>query len=97
MSEWKGKQEPLREQLAYLAHEQWSGWMRHLFSKCDINDKLDGSMVIPKWAVERWMRQATTPYPMLEPSEQESDRKEADSVLHVVREHQQIGQKEAGT
>jgi hypothetical protein len=53
----------LRERLATLCHEQWSGWMRYLFSKCVNPVEPDiGTIVIPKWAVYRWRRQMETPY-----------------------------------
>lgn len=82
----------LREQLAALAHEQWSGWMEYMFSKCHPGQaRLDdgtfvpnGTMVIPAWATERWMRQMSTPYAELPESEKESDRQEADRVLAIV-------------
>jgi hypothetical protein len=60
---------------ATIAHDQWSGWMKHLFSKCTLRD--DGTAVIPKWAVDRWTRQMNTPYDQLPEEEKESDRKEA--------------------
>ena len=69
----------LRERLAKLAHEQWSGWMYYLFSKSQAND--DGTVTIPKWAVERWKRQVETPYDSLPEDEKESDRKEADKFI----------------
>lgn len=72
----------VRESLAELAHEQWSGWMRHLFSKSTINP--DGTATLPAWGVERWQRQVNTPYAQLSDEEQNSDRKEADRVLAVI-------------
>lgn len=71
----------VREQLADLAHQQWSGWMDYLFSKCIINS--DGTATIPKWAVDRWKRQVETPYSALSVEEQDSDRKEADRLMQV--------------
>lgn len=65
----------LREELADLAHEQWSGWMRYLFENW--NDD----------SVARWKRQMETPYAELSREEQDSDRKEADRVLAVLRRH----------
>ena len=69
----------IREKLANLCHEQWSGWMQYLFSKCEKN--VDGTMTMPQWAVERWVRQMQTPYADLSGAEQDSDRTEADKFL----------------
>ncbi len=74
---------PLREQLAALAHEQWSGWMEHVFRKTEhpFGTPLH---VIPKWAEENWQRQMRTPYAELSEKEKDSDRREADRVLALV-------------
>ena len=74
----------LREEVANLAHQQWSGWMEYLFSKGTLND--DGTWTMPKWAVERWTRQMNTPYEVLSESDQDSDRAEADKFLAVFRD-----------
>lgn len=71
-----------REELAELAHGQWSGWMEYLFSKC--KGRQDGPMIIPQWAVERWSRQLRTPYADLPEEEKESDRTEADKYLAIL-------------
>ena len=73
-----------RERVAAFAHEQWSGWMRYLFKQSKVND--DGSVLIPAWAVERWRRQAETPYVELSQTEQDSDRKEADGYFAALEE-----------
>ena len=74
-----------RELLAAYAHDEaWSGWMRYVFDKSTFN--ADGSVTIPTWAVERWGRQIATPYRELPEDEKESDRKEADRMLTIVRE-----------
>lgn len=72
----------LREELAKLAHSQWSGWMEYLFSKCEVSP--DGTMTIPKWAVDRWSRQVKTKYDDLDQSEKDSDRTEADKFIEVI-------------
>lgn len=69
----------IRELLADYAHEAWSGWMRYLFEKTETLP--DGSVILPKWAVERWTRQMNTPYAKLPDAEKESDRKEADKMM----------------
>ncbi len=73
----------MREELAKLAHEQWSGWISYMFGVCTKTDK--GELTIPKWAVDRWKRQAKTPYSELTTAEMDSDRKEADKFLDVFR------------
>ena len=73
----------LREQLAALAHEQWSGWMRYLFSKCVPN--ADGSGVtVPAAYESALVRQMTTAFEWLSDAEKDSDRYEADRVLAIV-------------
>lgn len=73
----------LREELAELAHEMWAGWMSYLFEKCV--HQPDGSIVIPANYADHWKRQANLPYRDLTPSEQESDRREADRILERLR------------
>ena len=74
----------LRERLAELAHEQWSNRMLYLFSKCTPGP--DGTRTMPAWAVARWTRQMQTTYQELTKEEQDSDRKEADKFLGVIKE-----------
>ncbi len=74
----------MREKLANLAHDQWSGWMKYLFSKGVFNE--NGTWTMPAWAVDRWKQQMTTPYTELSESEQNSDRKEADKFLVIFNE-----------
>jgi len=71
----------IREQLAELAHDQWSGWMEYLFSKSTYNK--DGTVTIPKWAVERWGAQMESSFSGLTEEERDSDRVEADKFLKV--------------
>ncbi len=73
----------LREMLAALAHAQWSGWMEHLF-RLSATDAMC-QVTIPRDAVTRWRRQMRTAYPDLPEHEKESDRKEADRVLDILR------------
>ena len=73
-----------REGLAAYAHEAWAGWMKYIFEKC--HKANCGAIVIPQWAVERWQRQAKTPYADLPESEKESDRAEADRMLAIILE-----------
>ena len=71
-----------RETLAALQHTQWSGWMRHLFSRCVWND--ERGMLIPREWADRWHRQVETPYSELSEAEKNSDREEADRVLALL-------------
>ena len=69
------------EELAEYAHEAWSGWMDYMFEKGTKNE--DGTIIIPKWAVERWSRQAATKYADLSEEEKENDREEAIKMLDI--------------
>lgn len=80
-----------REALAGLCHEQWSGWMRYLFGKCTAPiHHTEGGLIIPDEFVKRWNRQVLTPYAMLSEEEKESDRKEADKIIRVLSELEDI-------
>ncbi len=81
----KGKK-TMREKFAEIAHNQWSGWMKYLFSKGTFNE--DGTWTMPVWAVDRWKRQMETPYSMLSEDEQQNDRDEADKFLIVIKEYE---------
>jgi len=72
----------MREEMAKLCHDQWSGWMEYLFSKCSRNIN-DGGINMPSWAAERWKRQMKTKYEDLSEEEKDSDRKEADKFLEL--------------
>ena len=79
----------LREGLAVYAHEAWSGWMAYLFSKCSAGEK--GTVIIPKWAVDRWQMQACTSYDDLPEDMKISDRKEADKIIAIMEGENQCG------
>ena len=64
------KTNELREALANLFHDQWSNWMKYLFSK-SVENVNDGSVLIPAELVERWKRQANTLYEELSEDETE--------------------------
>jgi hypothetical protein len=74
--------EILIEALAALSHDQWSGWMKHLFQFGTQNE--DGTFMMDADRVERWRRQMDTPYADLSDGEKESDRKEARRMLDTV-------------
>lgn len=75
----------LKIRLANLCHKQWSGWMKYLFDKSIKNE--DGTVTIPKWAVDRWERQVNTDYKDLSKEERESDIKEARKFIKLIEEH----------
>lgn len=75
-----------KEKLAELCHNQWSGWMEYLFSKSVNPIEPNGTVIIPKWAVDRWKRQMKTKYPDLSEEEKESDRSEAEKFLKILTE-----------
>ena len=70
------------EKLSKYAHDAWSGWMKHVFKKGVVNK--DGTLTIPKWAVDRWKRQLKTDYKDLSNKEKESDRKEVKKFIKVI-------------
>lgn len=68
--------------LAEYAHDAWAGWMFYLFEKSELNN--NGTMTIPKWAVDRWKRQAETKYKDLPIEEQKNDLDEANKILKIL-------------
>ena len=70
-----------RNKLARYAHATWIGWMTYMFELSIKNG--DGSVTIPKWAVDRWARQMETPYKKLIAKEKESDLLEADRMIEI--------------
>lgn len=78
----------LREQLAAIEHARWARWQSYLHSKCAINH--DGSLTIPANLVERWEHQIATPYAMLSEAEKDSDRREVDGYLPLVKKEYAI-------
>ena len=71
----------LREALAALEHDRWSRWQKHLHDIVRAN----GRMMIPDSCWEHWERQIATPYDELSEREKDSDRKEADKTMEVLR------------
>lgn len=74
----------LLEVLADCEHERWSSWHQYVVSKSQLND--DGSITIPKWAVDRWNTQSITKYSDLSEKEKESDRKEVRNIFKIFIE-----------
>lgn len=75
----------MKEELANLCHEQWSGWVKYMFSKGTLNE--DSTWTMPVEFVQRWTRQMNTPYTELSESEQNSDRNEADKFIEIFDNH----------
>lgn len=76
--------QPVREKLAALCHEQWSGWMKYLFDKSSMDRQ--GNCVIPRNLYKRWYRQMNTEYGKLSKAEKDSDRTEADKFIELIKE-----------
>jgi len=74
--------EELVEALADKEHDSWSRWMDYLFSKGQLHS--DGSFTIEAASVERWRRQAETPYVALTEREKDSDRSEVRRILPII-------------
>ena len=70
-----------REEVADLVHAVWARWMVHMFKQCEV---VQGGALIPQPLVERWERQAHTPYKDLSEKEKESDRAIADEYLELL-------------
>lgn len=88
-----------REALAEFCHNQWSNWMKYLFSKSIVDvgqfDKETGAIIIPREFVERWQRQMSTNYEDLSEPEKDSDRKEADKLIyHITQKINNKGESE---
>jgi hypothetical protein len=71
----------IREQLAELAHQQWSDWMRYFLGKCE---RADGSFAIPYDYHRNLKRQIDAAYADLSEHEKNADREEADKVLAII-------------
>ena len=79
----------LREELANLAHERWSHWMRYMFQQGRRNP--DGTWMMPADKAARWTRQMVTPYADLPESEKDSDRIEAEKIFEIIRPYLPLG------
>ena len=73
----------IRGRLASNAHASWAGWMAYLFENSRQNK--NGSVTIPKYLVERWVRQMKTSFEDLSKKEQERDYVEADRIMNLLR------------
>lgn len=76
------KRDELIEALADAEHASWGHWMDYLFSKCAPQSV--GGVYIPASLVDRWKRQAATPYADLSEREKDSDRAEVQKILPFI-------------
>ena len=80
------KQE-LREELAAKIHEQWTGWMEDLFSRCTPHLFSKSGLHIPAKNVDHWQNLMITQYSELAEKSKDSDRKEADWMIEIFEKH----------
>jgi len=70
------------EGIADFMHDQWSHWMKYLFTKTIYEDYGERTgEIIPTELAERWQRQMETPYAELSETEKDSDRKLAKKLI----------------
>lgn len=78
----------LIEQLADKEHASWARWMDYLFNRCDLEQGRNHfRYIIPHELVQRWKRQADTPYAGLSEKEKQSDRDEVAHILPIIDEY----------
>ena len=71
----------MTEVMAAKVHDIWCSWMQSVF---DRSIKMpNGNVVIPKALVDRWRRQAVTPYDQLSEQERQSDIVIAKDILDL--------------
>lgn len=80
----------LLEALADAEHASWARWMDYLFSQCEITVGGEGALTIPAGLVQRWKRQAATPYADLSEREQESDRQEVRKIAPLIEKAYEV-------
>ena len=77
--------EEILEVLANNTHQAWSSWMEWVFTNSVSNE--DGTVTISKESVDKWKRQIETGYEDLTIEEQNSDIKEANIILDLLKEY----------
>lgn len=73
----------MTEVMAAKVHDIWCSWMQSVFNRSI--QMPNGNIVIPKALVDRWRRQAVTPYDQLPKQERQSDITIADSILDLLQ------------
>ena len=84
-------EEEFVEKGAELEHQRWARWQSYLFSKSEWTK--DGYL-IPKELCFKWQKQIDTPYSKLSEQEKESDRKQVESYLSLVKEISRLKHKD---
>ena len=69
------------EKIAFVVHEVWSHWQKHLHNQC--KELPDGSLRIPEELVKQWNKQITLNYKQLTQSEKESDIEQAHKYIKI--------------
>jgi len=87
---WCGEHEPQnppKNDLAKYSHEVWSDWMRTMLNQAEDTQDDDDSirMTWPVEVMDRWVRQARTPYEELPDSDREAAKAEARKILNIIR------------
>lgn len=86
----------LIEELAAYSHRAWAQWMSYQFVNCIEFREDFGALLIPGYLVQRWKRQAATPYELLSEDEKKSGREEAEKIIAIVDAEQEKSNKELG-
>ena len=84
----KKNMEEFVEKGANLEHDRWARWQKYMFSKCIEKQEYWMKTILLTLPIElykRWDRQIDTKYADLSEEEKESDRKEADRYLAILK------------
>lgn len=90
----------LIEKVADFMHDQWSHWMKYLYSKLTVSDEINWKSLgdrtmndmyasrrtIDQFDHEHWKRQMETPYAELSEKEKDSDREWAMKLIKLLSE-----------
>lgn len=81
----------LTEQLADIEHQRWSDWQSYLHSKLTYSEyQKDGKnyacYILDACDFEHWSRQIDTEYQSLTEKEKNSDRKQVDRYMPIIKQ-----------
>jgi len=87
------REKELREEMAKQEHDRWARWQKYFFSQCEIKPQnqvggMDDRYVyfaLLKDRYNRWERQINTPYEKLSEEEKDSDRRETEPYLTIMK------------